>query len=81
MMMCLAAVAICFLTVVQTAPSEVVQLYVMSRNEYPLIQSWVLYHGDRFGFENLHILDGSDDVKQIEFLKTMQVKYSDFYEI
>ena len=37
------------------------KLFLMTRNEIELIEDWLKYHGFLFGFENICILDGSDD--------------------
>ena len=36
------------------------KIFLMTRNEGLFIESWIKYHGDLFGFENLYIIDGSD---------------------
>ena len=33
----------------------------MTKNELPLIEDWIKYHGHLFSFENLFIIDGSTD--------------------
>ena len=48
---------------------KVMKVVLMTKNEWPLIKSWVLYHGHLLGFENLYIIDGSTDEKVIQFLK------------
>ena len=49
-------------------PKRVLKMVLMTKDEWPLIQEWTLYHGEIVGFENLYILDGSDDPVCIEFL-------------
>jgi len=49
--------------------SKIFKIVVMSKDEWPLIKSWVLYHARIFGGENLYILDGSSNPDQISFLK------------
>lgn len=41
---------------------------MMTKNEWPTIKSWVLYHGDIYGFNNLYVYDGSDDSRVTSFL-------------
>jgi hypothetical protein len=56
--------------------SSTVRIIMMQRNEVDLLYPWVLYHGLRFGFENLHIIDnGSDDSfrPRLEFLESSGV--------
>lgn len=45
------------------------KVVLMTRNEWPLIKSWLLYHGHLLGFENLYIIDGSTDTRVIQFLE------------
>ena len=33
----------------------------MTKNEIRFIEDWIKYHGYLIGFENIHIIDGSDD--------------------
>jgi chemotaxis protein histidine kinase CheA len=59
--------------------SSTVRIIMMQRNEVDLLYPWVLYHGLRFGFENLHIIDnGSDDSfrPRLEFLESIGVHIS-----
>lgn len=54
----------------QWRPGEkVLKIVLMHRNEFPLVQFWIRYHGKLFGFENLYIIDGSDDEDTITYLK------------
>lgn len=39
--------------------SKIFKIVVMTKDEWPLIKSWVLYHARIFGGENLYVLDGS----------------------
>lgn len=48
---------------------RILKIVLMTMNEWPLLKSWVLYHGSIFGFENLYILDSSIDANCISFLK------------
>ena len=50
---------------------KVTKIVLMTRNEWPLIRSWVLYHGKIFGYPNLYILDGSDDERVLGFLQSL----------
>jgi hypothetical protein len=52
-------------------PSEetILKLVIMTKNEWPLLKDWILYHGELLGFENLYVLDGSTDKVSIAFLK------------
>jgi hypothetical protein len=44
------------------------QIFLMTKDEMPLLKNWVLWHGSIFGFRNLHIIDGSIDKAAINFL-------------
>jgi hypothetical protein len=44
------------------------KLVVMTKNEWPLIKSWVLYHAHIFGAENIYVLDSSDQPEPLAFL-------------
>jgi hypothetical protein len=50
------------------------KLFLMTRNEIGLIEDWLKYHGFLFGFENIYILDGSDDQRVFDIYK----KYKPF---
>ena len=45
------------------------KLILMTRDDWPLIRSWVLYHADLFGGDNLYVLDGSSDARQLDFMR------------
>ena len=45
------------------------KIILMTRDDWPLIRSWVLYHADVFGGENLYVLDGSSDERQLRFMR------------
>jgi hypothetical protein len=38
---------------------RIVKIVLMTKDEYPLIRDWLLYHGHIFGPENIYIIDGS----------------------
>lgn len=40
-----------------------------------MLRSWVLHHGDLLGFENIHVIDNSDDVRAVEYLRRSVSKY------
>ena len=45
------------------------KIILMTRDDWPLIRSWVLYHADVFSGENIYILDGSSDERQLQFMR------------
>ena len=47
---------------------RIAKIVLMTKDEWPLLQEWTLYHGELIGFENLYILDGSTDPKCLAFL-------------
>jgi hypothetical protein len=47
---------------------RVMKVVLITKDEKPLIRSWVHHHGHLFGFHNLHIVDGSSDPGVIKFL-------------
>lgn len=40
---------------------KTIKLVLMTKNENYLIRHWIEYHGDIFGYNNLYIIDDSDD--------------------
>lgn len=56
-------------------PDAVVKLIMMTRNEYPLVESWIFYHGNLIGFHNLYIIDSSTDPAAISFLRSARDLY------
>jgi len=53
---------------VRKGQNTVLKLVLMTKDEWPLIQTWVYYHGKMLGFDNLYIIDGSRETLCIEFL-------------
>ena len=53
----------------------VVKLILMTRNEWPLLKYWVMYHGELIGYENLFIMNGSTDEKCIQFLEDVRDRF------
>jgi hypothetical protein len=43
----------------------------MTRNEFELIEDWLIHHGFLFGFESIYILDGSNDQRVIDIYKKL----------
>lgn len=60
----------------RTHPSlRTLKIILMTKDEWPALKSWILYHGDRFGFQNLYIIDGSSRKECLEFLEFVQTKF------
>lgn len=49
------------------------KLVLMTKNEIEFIKPWVIYHGNLFGYENLHILDSSTDPRVLQFLQIAKI--------
>lgn len=52
----------------RTDEHTIFKMITMTKNEWPLLRDWVVYHGELIGFENLYIVDGSTDKESIAFL-------------
>lgn len=50
-------------------------IILMTKNEWPTLRSWVLHHGDLVGFENLHVIDNSDEASSVEYIQRARDKY------
>ena len=48
---------------------------LMTKNEWPTLRSWVLHHGDLLGFENVHVIDNSDDARAADYLHRAIANY------
>ncbi len=47
-----------------------IKVFTVTKNEYDLIEDWILYYGNLVGFENVVVIDnGSDDDRVIEIYK------------
>jgi hypothetical protein len=53
---------------------KTMQIYIMTKNEWPLIKSNILYHGTIFGFENIYVIDASTDPLVLAFLRVAHEK-------
>ena len=40
---------------------RVVHLFLVTKNESPILRSWILYHGNIVGFKNIYVIDSSSD--------------------
>lgn len=53
-----------------TRPSSLIlKIVMMTKDEWPLLKHWVVYHGELLGFENLYIIDDSSDPQCTAFLR------------
>lgn len=55
---------------------RIMKVVLMTMNEWPLIKWWTFYHGEMLGFDNLYILDSSDDERCIAFLQQARDNYN-----
>jgi len=46
----------------------------MTKNEEILIEDWIKYHGFLFGFQNIHIIDGSDNQQVLDIYEKYRQK-------
>lgn len=54
---------------------ELVHFFCVSKNEYDLIEDFICYYGERFGYGNITIIDnGSDHPTVLEVYKTYQLR-------
>ena len=53
---------------IRLTKDRVLKIVLMTKNEWPLSRSWVLYHGLVFGFNNIYVIDGSNDPRQIKYM-------------
>ncbi|KAL7531344.1 hypothetical protein ACHAXR_003989 [Thalassiosira sp. AJA248-18] len=50
-------------------PNAIVKIIMMTMNEWPLVKSWIFFHGEVVGFHNLYILDSSTDPRCLSFMR------------
>ena len=48
----------------------------MTKNDNDFVRTWLLYHGERFGYNNLHIIDDSSDKQILDLYE--QLKHLNF---
>ena len=58
---------------------KIVKIVLMTKNEKFLIKKWIQYHGEIFGYENLHIIDDSDDCDVLNYYKSISHLPIHFY--
>lgn len=42
------------------------KIFLMTKNEFELLEDWLRYHGYLFGYQNIYVIDGSDEERVIE---------------
>ena len=55
------------------------KIVLMTKNERYLIKHWIQYHGERFGYANLHVIDDSDDPVVLEYYESVKPLGVHFY--
>ena len=48
------------------------KIFLMTKNEPELLESWIKYHGYIFGLDNIYVLDGSDDSRVLRVYEKFQ---------
>ena len=59
---------------------KIMKIVLMTKDEWPLIKSWVLYHGAIFGNSNLYVIDGSTDRRVKRFLENSKIQGVNIFE-
>ena len=49
-------------------PPRIIKLILLTKDEWPMLKSWVLYHGYLVGYQNLYIISGCTEYKPLQFL-------------
>ena len=49
-------------------PPRVIKLILLTKDEWPMLKSWVLYHANLVGYNNLYIISGCTEYKPLQFL-------------
>ena len=49
-------------------PPRILKLILLTKDEWPMLKSWVLYHGNLVGYNNLYIISGCTESKPLQFL-------------
>ena len=51
---------------------KIIKLILMTKDEKQLIKQWIKYHGEIFGYENIHLLDDSVDKEVLDYYDTLK---------
>lgn len=54
--------------------NKILKVVLMTKNEWPLLKAWVLYHAHLLGAHNLYILDASDQPEVLDFLRQVKTR-------
>lgn len=55
-----------------------VKLILFQKNEHSLLRDWLLYHGDMFGMDSIHVINHEPDELTIDTINKLGVKHSSF---
>lgn len=58
----------------QHAGPKIFKVILMTKNDWPLLKSWVLHHSHVFGGENLYIVDASTREEVVAFLQEASIR-------
>ena len=59
--------------------NKILKIVLITKNERYLIRQWIEYHGSIFGYENLHIIDDSDDPVVLKYYDDIKYSGISFY--
>lgn len=51
---------------------KIIKIVLMTKDEKQLIKQWIKYHGEIFGYENIHLLDDSVDKEVLDYYDTLK---------
>lgn len=51
------------------------QIFTVQKNE-KLAEDWIIYHGDIFGFDNIHFIDNNSSIEQLKVLSYFEKYYN-----
>jgi hypothetical protein len=51
---------------------DTLKIFLMTKNEHSILESWIKYHGSIFGLQNIFVLDGSDDTRVFRIYEKYQ---------
>jgi hypothetical protein len=63
-----------------TTKHKILKIILITKNEKSLIKPWIKYHGNIFGYDNLHIIDDSDDADILNYYDSLNNLGIHFYQ-
>jgi hypothetical protein len=52
------------------AGNRIMKIILVTKDEWPLLEPWILYHGKLVGYENIYVISSDTDLRCIDFLAT-----------